>query len=299
VPAILLSESTQALVCELYGQPDLFHGLFQIDRRIVSWGRDSSPVELPHRAAVISEAALLERLDAGLPENAVPEQVRWTVHASHPLPVPSGERRFGSRMASAMPVALQGSLRSACWIEALECGWLFLIPSGAATGWLIAVGGSPQGLLEGSRLIADQIAVSGDAGSPFPASPRIADPLRGNGWLACGSAALAFDPLCGDGTGNAVREAILAAAVIRAAARGGDEERLAAHYGARLVAGFLRHLQLCRGFYVSGSRGPWWEREVAALDEGIAWCAAVLPGAFEYRLRGFDLEEVCNACGRD
>ncbi len=31
---------------------------------------------------------------------------------------------------------------------------------------------------------------------------------------------MAFDPICGDGTAHAIREAILAAAVIRALARG-------------------------------------------------------------------------------
>ena len=38
--------------------------------------------------------------------------------------------------------------------------------------------------------------------------------MCGPGWLSCGTAALSFDPICGDGTGHAVREGILAAAVI-------------------------------------------------------------------------------------
>src|SRR5581483_3691871 len=125
----------------------------------------------------------------------------------------------------------------------------------------------------------------------FPASPRMADPLGEPGWLACGSAAMAFDPICGDGTGNAVREAILAAAVIRAAARGESEERLLAHYRARLIAAFRRHLELSLAFYRAGDGGAWWDGEIGAMERGIAWCRE-REGRFWYRLNGFELERI-------
>jgi hypothetical protein len=156
------------------------------------------------------------------------------------------------------------------------------------------VGSPVESLLAQSRLVAKGVTISGVTQAAFPAYPRIVDPVCGPGWLACGTAALAFDPLCGDGTGYAVREAILAAAVIRAAASGGAVDRLLAHYRARLIAGFLRHLELCRSFYISGSAGPWWETETRALEEGIAWCGRALPpvNPFGYRLNGFDLEPI-------
>ena len=294
VPAILLSEDTQALLCDLYGRPELFHGLFRIDRRVVAWGSGVTPVELPHRALVISEEALLQRLDPKLVEDPAPERAHWTIYASRPLPVSGAEHRFGSRAATATPVHLTGSTSPACLIESLESGWLFLVPESAGTGWLIAVGESLESHLAQSRLIAKQCEISGATQAAFPAYPRIVDPVCGPGWLACGTAALAFDPLCGDGTGYAVREAILAAAVIRAAACSDDVERLLAHYRARLIAGFLRHLELCRGFYASGGAGPWWKQEAAALAEGIAWCGRALPAVspFQYRLNGFDLEPI-------
>jgi flavin-dependent dehydrogenase len=77
------------------------------------------------------------------------------------------------------------------------------------------------------------VAVSDyDGAEPeFSASPRIPAPLCGPGWLACGSAAMGFDPICGDGTAHAVREAILALAVIR-----GGDHGMPAHYEARLTA---------------------------------------------------------------
>ena len=189
---------------------------------------------------------------------------------------------------------MTGRLRSACWIESLECGWLFLVPESATSGWLLAVGDSVENLLAQSRLIVHQVEVLNASMMAFPAHPRIADPFCASGWLACGAAALGFDPLCGDGTGNAVREAILAAAVIRAAIRGEHSAPLLAHYRARLTAGLLRHLELCQTFYFSANCGPWWARQIAGLEEGIAWCRRTLEASppFEYRLNGFDLDAI-------
>jgi hypothetical protein len=294
IPAILLSTAAQALLRDVYGQPGLLDSLFRIDRRIVAWEPGSPPVTLPHQAAVISEEALLERLHRAPSERTPANEADWTVYASRPLPVSVEQHRFGSRTASVVPVNLKSAGQSACWIEALECGWLFLVPDSVATGWLISVGGEPENLLAESRLIAVQVEVSGVARAAFPAYPGMADGVCAPGWLACGTAALSFDPLCGDGTGNAVREAILAAAVIRAAGAGGNVDRLLAHYRARLLAGFARHLEMCRDFYTSGNRGHWWEREFEALEAGIAWCrGAVGEGnGFHYRLSGFELQAI-------
>ena len=94
-------------------------------------------------------------------------------------------------------------------------------------GWLLAVGAPAEALLAKSRVIAHEIAEMGASSGEFPAYARIASPLCAPGWLACGTAAMAFDPICGDGTAHAIREAILASAVIRALANGGSTERLA------------------------------------------------------------------------
>jgi len=294
IPAILVSEAAQALLRDVYGRTDLFGGLFRIDRRIVAWEPGSPPVTLPHQAVVISEEALLELLRPTSGEIAPADVADWTVYTSRPLPSFVEQHRFGSRTASLVAVDLRDSGPPACWIEALECGWLFLIPNSPVSGWLVSIGSPHDVLLAESRLIADRIDVSGEAGTPFAAYPAIADPLCAPGWLACGAAALSFDPLCGDGTGNAVREAILASAVIRAAVAGGNVDRLLSHYCARLTAGFARHLELCRGFYISANCGLWWEQEIAGLDEGIAWCRqANGPGnVFHYRLNGFELQPI-------
>jgi hypothetical protein len=293
IPALLIGEPTQALLRDLYRRPDLFDGLFQIDRRVVAWGPNSEPVELPHRAAVISEAALLDRLGPARANDSAREP-DWTIYASRPLPTGVDEHAFGFRTASATAVTLKPPQASACFIESLEGGWLFLIPESSYTGWLISVGGARDRLLAHSRLIAPLVDVSAGEGGTFAAYPRMIDPLCAWGWLACGTAAMTFDPLCGDGTGNAVRESILAAAVIRAAHAGDQTDRLVAHYRTRLIAGMSRHLELCRSFYASANCGPWWQRELEALDQGIEWCRRKMgeAGPFRYRLQGLELQNI-------
>jgi flavin-dependent dehydrogenase len=149
-------------------------------------------------------------------------------------------------------------------------------------------------LLSQSRVIAKQLAEVHESGPAFASHPRVADPLCAPGWFACGTAALGFDPLCGDGVGNAAREAILAVAAVRAVLGGADVNTVVDHYRARLLAGFGRHLKLCREFYSSGRSGPWWDEQINACDQGMNWCTSKLQSEnqFSYRLRGFSLEPV-------
>jgi hypothetical protein len=92
---------------------------------------------------------------------------------------------------------------------------------------------------------------------------------------------MALDPICGDGSGHAVREAILAAAVLR----GDATVEMLEHYQARLRIAFERHVSLCRSYYVSGRAGPWWDREIAELDR----MRAAPPPSWKFRLDGLDL----------
>jgi hypothetical protein len=296
LPVIMLGDHALALIRDIFDRPDLFRGLPRIERRAVAWA-DSKPATLEHSAVVVSENLLLNSLRPleVLDDEAPQADADWTVFSSRPLPASVIEHRFGSRMAAAVPIELRaGSDSSACWIESLENGWLFLIPNAPGSGWLLAVGAALETLIGSSRVIAREISEFGPAADEFPAFPRIASPLVGPGWLACGTAAMAFDPICGDGTAHAIREAILASAVIRALAKDADADSLSAHYEARLTAGFRRHLQLCREFYISGATGPWWNAELKEIDRGIAWCDTKLQAhaSFRYQLRGFDLEPI-------
>ena len=90
-------------------------------------------------------------------------------------------------------------------------------------------------MLEESTLIAPQISTVIEAIPGLAVSPRIAIPLCASDWLACGSAAMAFDPICGEGVGNALREALLACACLA----NSDSRSALAEYTPRLLLGFL------------------------------------------------------------
>lgn len=306
LPTILVSQATQHLLCDIFEDHHLFHGFAPIRKRIVAWGQGVETVALPHSALVVSEQTLRDRLwprieaaDAPLESDA-----EWRILSSHGATVSLPEESFGSRCAQTLTVRMNDAAgHDACWVESMETGWLFLLPLGDGSGTLISVGGQVEVQLDRSRLIGPQVTGLQGSKSSFPAYPRILSELcgidrPGGAWLACGSAAMGFDPLCGEGAGNAAREAILASAAIRANARGEAWDDLCDHYSSRLLGGFLRHLNVCRGFYTSGHGGPWWDQELEMLDRGIEWVrshAALL--GHRYRLNGFDLEPI-HAAGR-
>lgn len=296
LPAIMLSDAALGLIRDVFDRADLFRSAHRITRRVVQWGHGAQPTAFDHSAAVVSEPELLGALDRRL-EPACGVEPLFTIFASRPLPDGPVEHCFGSRMATAAPVRLgDPSDSSSCWIESLDDGWLFLIPNATDSGWLLSVGCSPQAIGERSSLIAGRIASVGEPAGEFSSSPRIMSPLSGPGWLACGTAGMAFDPICGDGTAHAVREAILASAVVKAISDGGDATDLLRHYDARLIAGFQRHLMTSMDFYRSGHGEAWWDRQVALSHQGLEWCAAQANshGPFRYRLSGFELLSIDN-----
>jgi hypothetical protein len=291
----MLGESTQKLLQDIFQRDDLFAELPRIRRRAVAWGKTGATV-LPHSAVIIPEQALLDRLPdmASAEADGDDATPTWTVLASPPLPAGSVEHHFGSRTASAWKVRLSVSAEpETCWIESLDQGWLFLLPCGDQSGWLLSVGEVSM-LLSKSRHVAANVSdLLTEVGS-FPCHPRIAEPVAQPGWMACGTGAIGFDPLCGDGAGYAAREAILASAVVRAVAAGASAEAAVAHYRTRLIAGFRRHLEVCRSFYTTGGTSDWWAVEANSLERGVAWCDRQLQAAgdFRFRLNGFDLEPV-------
>jgi len=299
LPAVMLSGAALALMGDVFGPIPEFADSHRIRRRVVAWGSDFHPVTMEHAAIVVSEKFLLdtigEKLSALNNRTRLPlaeASIDWAILTAPPLPSESKEHHFGDRRATAVSVTLRNGFdSSACWVESVSAGWLFLIPNGPNSGYLLAVGDPPEQLLETSRLIAMRIERLGTAAGEFLAHARLRWPLCGPGWLACGSAAMAFDPLCGDGTAQAIREAILVAAVVQAITKGDDVERILAHYQARMAAGLSRHLMLCREFYRTGPGGDWWESELQSTADGAEWCASrvcELDG-FHYQLNGFEL----------
>ena len=161
LPVIMLGDQALALIRDIFDQKELFAALPRIQKRVVAWGPKAEPLEIEHSAVVVSEESLLKGLRPN--EEHAPDRGdsadTWTIFSSKPLPAPTQEHSFGSRIASAVAVTLtDAAVRSnACYIESLDAGWLFLIPRPPASNWLLAVGDSADALLARSRVIAPLI----------------------------------------------------------------------------------------------------------------------------------------------
>lgn len=294
VAAILLSQATQHLLGEIFpstnAQDDLFEGFLPIRHRIVLWGNAKEAVSLPHLGLVAPESVLLKRLweQTSSEEESATDTCQWQVKTF----ATQSALRFGQRDAHIATAQLRSSAPDdACWVESVNNGWLFLLPRGEAQATLMAVGGEPNTLLQNSRLISNQLDAVSSVSAVVPASPQLAAVLAEPGTIACGSAAMNFDPLCGEGAGNAVREAFLAAAVVRAALQGHPVTELTKHYEDRLRRGFARHIEVCLQFYQSGGTSAFWKEQVDALHNGMPHLAALLTPAPppSYRLVERDL----------
>lgn len=290
VPVIMLSDPALALLRDVFGKPALFADRPRIEHRVVKWG-GAEAVAMPHGAVVVSEDDLAAALDPTSGCDPGPVQPRYTIEAMAPFSC-GKTLRFGERISATARITLKANAPArTCWIEAVDAGWLFLIPDGFGQAWLLAVGGNPQSLAHDAPLIGPLIDALESTGSQFDTSPRMLAQLAGDNWLACGTAAIAFDPICGDGTAQAAREGILATAVVGALARGEDPALLATHYHSLLLASLRRHLQLSLPFYANGGAGRWWHEQYAAAKAGYEQTTALLARLPEPRfaLHGFDL----------
>jgi hypothetical protein len=280
LPAILLSGATRNLMRDLFADRQLLRQLPAVTHRQVAWSGQTDPPLLEHHAYATNEVELLEAIPQGKLASIEPP---FVLQAQRPLAEGVAEHRFGDRTAR-LANFRQRTTDRVCQMEATPAGWLFTIPQNEQQGWLIAVGASIESQLAESRLIAKSVdSYAAESGS-FASSPRLAWPLTGEGWIACGSAAAAFDPVSGEGTAYALREAILAAAVIKEGASYNARE----HYEGRLLAAFGKHLALCRNYYASGPHYDWWAHQTAELDRGLDWCRTTLAAQPEARYRLVD-----------
>ncbi len=276
--AILLSAQTEHLLRGLFpatenGQEDIFSGFARVTRRIVGWGGDRVEADLPHQGMVAPEGELLRRLWRRVPSLPICDGSRsesWRIESSREGIDSAQERCIGSRNAWIASVDLSTEAElEACWVEAVQDGWLFMLSRGEGRATLIAAGDTVENLLLQSRLVARRVAKWVRQSGSIPIHPRLRQGMARDRSIYCGAAAMSFDPLCGEGAGNAIREAFLVAAVVRAEIGGADRERLTAHYDTRLRQGFLRHLQTCLPFYETGGMSRSWKDSCDELRAGI------------------------------
>jgi flavin-dependent dehydrogenase len=161
-------------------------------------------------------------------------------------------------------------------LETVPGGWLFFIPTGKQTGIIQAVtafhGDESEllvrELIGRSTYVKQAVADITGTVACHPAMPAFCLPSGSHGWLAVGEAALAQDPLSGDGVGTSIRSAVLAAAVLAAVAAGEDDQRYLEYYSCRLARAARVHLEILLDYY-SLSGDPAWSEEISAMRTGV------------------------------
>lgn len=194
-----------------------------------------------------------------------------------------------ARLASA--ASSRTADRSTCWLRTARLGWIFVAPVGTDVALVQAM--VPGPVTHPGPLLADLLAETGLTGAladppttatVVDAAPRLLYPPCGAGWLAVGTLAARFDPLSGSGTAHALRTALLAAAVIKAATGGEQVDALLDHYTRRLQDAFADHLRSCARLYDVGLPGAAWRDEVDATSSALVRASARRPPAGTFTL---------------
>ncbi|MET8756036.1 hypothetical protein ABZW32_38980, partial [Streptomyces sp. NPDC004667] len=209
-----------------------------------------------------------------------PAPVTATVPSRAPASAPSWPERASGRrrlLAGTAPLRPGADERTAV-LGTAETGWAQLTPMGHGAALVQAMVPGPAG--DPVALLARLAAETGlgallrhppRSAAAIPAAPLLhpapATPPSGDapGRLLVGAGAIRYDPLSGTGTAQALRTAILAAAVIDGAARGTAAPRaLCAHYAARLRTAYAEHQRSCVRLYGNAFARPAWSDELDA-----------------------------------
>lgn len=320
-PPLLLHHVTAQLLHDLWQDDALLDGAVRLRVRTVRWGNGLATT-LRHPAVVIDGRILRERLlrrvsrrvrHVEVPPATLAEQLRAadqpgvvtfdaSGRAAHAAAAFGKARRqvFGRRCVLSAPVTLAGlGAPEACWMETVPDGWVFCFPIGPANAQQAVLQAmvpsrpeDPEATLR--RLHAETQMIKSRVGAPsgqvavFAAAPQRAQPLLGAGWIAVGDAAIALDPVSGNGTGHGLRGAILATSIAQAIAAGQPEPACLHHYDARLTDALRVHLQRCLAHYASAPfASPAWRDERAVMERALR--AMERHEDFAYGLRGLQL----------
>jgi 2-polyprenyl-6-methoxyphenol hydroxylase-like FAD-dependent oxidoreductase len=322
LPLLVLNGVTVALLEEIFGDGAIRRaGGHPLRARQVRWGTDTfARVEEPSLGVagdVLVESLLAELLachahrvaldpsetpERGAPLGASPTfepESGWTIAGGGGSGGGARRQCWGTRKLLAGELPLQASDDATTWMESTPRGWVFMAPRNAARAMVQAVvpavAADPRAqllaLLGETREIRHQVGGHLDSVRIFTTAPAIAEPVCRPGWIAVGEDAVRLDPLSGEGTGYAIRTAILAASVLDAIAAGLPAAEGLAHYRARLHATFASHLRACLAFYDAAGFDATWEAERRATRAGLDHLEGALatwPG-FTLGLRGFTL----------
>jgi flavin-dependent dehydrogenase len=280
---LLLGEATAGLLAALWNDPLLLAGAHPVRERAVSWGSASGADTVPAPGVAIGANELVRRLAARLRlPSAAPDAAALIVDAQPGSPESAGAaapmRAFGRRHAWVAQAMLRAESRpDLCVMETVGDGWVFLLPVGAGRASLqfVAIPSitplpAPNHAVAATRTIRKAIDGIGAWSDPMPCMPRARLPPACPGRIAVGEAALAFDPVSGDGVGHALRGAVLAATSLHAIANGAPIAECLDGYASTLRRAMAHHLKTCLALYGAAPRGPGWRDEVSAMAAGVA-----------------------------
>jgi 2-polyprenyl-6-methoxyphenol hydroxylase-like FAD-dependent oxidoreductase len=275
---IALNDAAKFLLEKIWGE-ELFSGLraHRLTRRIVAWSAPQ-PACIEQHFIVTDVADLVARMHWLLRPVALYAEstgadpfriVTGGVEASDgfaPMLVIGGTRR-----AAQLPVVVSAAFDPhALLIEACAEGWMALLPTGEDEATLIAVsvGGLPvDRMLAASRYTSRLVAAVEVDGQTALSAPHLRlPPHDGASSLYAGHAAIAFDPISGDGAATSLRTAHLAALSLEASANGADMCALRAFYDYRLRRAMAAHLEGLAKLYGDAPFRRDWAVELAANE---------------------------------
>lgn len=299
-PTLVLNEVALALLADVWG-PEVTAGAHPITHRRVRWGAEPEVV-VAVNAVAIDGLTLVDRLlarvrpaEPGIPDWVIqglrgPNAVTGTTESTA-----AGRRvEFGRRCVLQAEVPLDGTEAT---ITTVPDGWIHTAPVGGGRGIVQCM--VPARPHDPDATMARMTAVGGwGPVSVFPAAPALTEPPCAMGRISVADGAVRLDPLSGLGTAWALREGILAAAVVDAIDRGMAPGPCLDHYEARLREALYDHVGQCLRLYsaafassASSASSPAWPTEIAGMAEALASERQRHPPAsFGLRLNGLHLE---------
>jgi hypothetical protein len=240
---------------------------------------------------VIDANQQLAKLWRTLPLGDLDDEDAWEIFANSRK---GSAIESGSRKAWIFEGRVNASEAARCCVfEFVLDGWMFWAPVSRRKGFIQWVLPARMGDEERCRDLFEGSFLRGAVGcremlrGAVPCAASLAKCLAGDRWISCAGSAIRFDPLSGDGTGAAIRSAILACAELRAIENASDAAPYLNHYGARLALAFCSHLLMCDRLYRDGGLSGTWRTELLAIQRAIRQSDRLFPPpeSIEFRLR--------------
>lgn len=299
-PYLVLNGITCELLQDIWQDPHLWDDAFSLTKHKVIWGEESTMTNINYPAVSIEGTVLEKRLynqlnhcihitdnvkkfQASLNPDYLQhlnQKFTWIIDSSGRESQVSeilGKRKrlvFGERHVISTKVRLKSTNKQiGSWMEAVKDGWIFLAPLSQQTALLqVMLPGSPicastalSQILDQSKLIQAQISSVLHTPKLFNATPSLNLSPYGKGWISIGDAACSFDPICGDGTGYAIRQVFLATGALNGIATGIEYEEALQHFTMRLRKTFCSHLEHCINYYSESFSSILWKDELSRM----------------------------------